>query len=152
MHQNWSTIVADHRKLPIHNNFVDLVISGWSICYLTNTGNQIWEMNLAQIISEMERVLRPGGTIVIFETMGTGTETPNPPEFLKPYYRALTEQYGFLHRWIRADYVFNSMEEAKRSTEFFFGEELTRKIEQNEWSVVPECAGIWWKHLKDWQS
>ncbi|RAP21073.1 hypothetical protein C2W64_03656 [Brevibacillus laterosporus] len=33
-------------------------------------------------MSEIKRVLRPGGTAIIFETMGTGYETPHPPAFL----------------------------------------------------------------------
>lgn len=68
---------------------------------MTNTENENWEDNLKQILSEMMRVLRPGGTIIIFETMGTGVEVPNPPDFLKPYFKALIEEYGFNHRWVR---------------------------------------------------
>ncbi|MGZ9583756.1 class I SAM-dependent methyltransferase [Paenibacillus marinisediminis] len=145
--RNWTTVVADHRKLPIADGSVDLVVSGWSISYLANTGNENWEDNLKLIISELYRVLRPNGTIIIFETMGTGTETPNPPEFLTKYYKALEEDYDFHQKWIRLDYRFTDVEEAKKCTEFFFGEELTKKIVDNQWSTVPECAGIWWKHL-----
>lgn len=145
--RNWSTLVADHRELPVADSTIDLVVSGWSICYLTNSGQEEWKGNLENIISELERVLKPGGTMIIFETMGTGTENPNPPDFLKPYYQALTQQYGFQHRWIRVDYQFSSVKEAKESTTFFFGDELSQKIAENEWSIVPECAGIWWKHV-----
>lgn len=145
--RNWTTEVADHRNLPIADKSIDLAVSGWSICYLTGTENNQWEENLEQIISELRRVLRPDGTIIIFETMGTGTETPNPPGFLTDYYRALEEDYGFQHKWIRMDYHFRDVEEARQSTEFFFGEELTKEIIDNHWSTVPECAGIWWKHL-----
>ncbi|GAA0385500.1 class I SAM-dependent methyltransferase [Paenibacillus motobuensis] len=145
--RNWSTVVADHRSLPIADKSIDLAVSGWSICYLTGSENNQWEDNLRQIISELHRVLRPDGTIIIFETMGTGTETPNPPEFLTDYYRALEEVHGFHHKWIRMDYHFRNVEEARQSTEFFFGEELAKKIIDNHWSTVPECAGIWWKHL-----
>ena len=145
--RNWTTEVADHRNLPIADKSIDLAVSGWSICYLTGSENIQWEENLKQIVSEFHRVLRSDGTIIIFETMGTGTETPNPPGFLTDYYRALVEDYGFQHKWIRMDYHFRSVEEARQSTEFFFGEELTKKIIDNNWSTVPECAGIWWKHL-----
>ncbi|MDU4696489.1 MAG: class I SAM-dependent methyltransferase [Paenibacillus sp.] len=39
--QLWSTIEADHRNLPIPDSTIDLVVSGWSICYLANTNNEI---------------------------------------------------------------------------------------------------------------
>lgn len=144
LHRNWTTVVADHRKIPIEDSSIDLVVSGWSVCYLVHAGNENWEENLEQVIAEMKRVLRPGGTIIIFETLGTGTETPNPPDFLRPYYDALFDKYGFNHRWVRADYSFSSVEEARKSTEFFFGEDLASKIVENNWATVPECAGIWW--------
>lgn len=144
---NWKLVVTDHRHLPITDNSTDLVVSGWSICYLTNTENENWEENLDKIISELTRVMRARGTIIILETMGTGTEYPKPPGFLKPYYEALQNKYGFSHRWIRTDYVFTSVEEAKQSTEFFFGTDIAKTIEDNQWSILPECAGIWWKHL-----
>lgn len=144
---NWTTAVADHRNLPIADASIDLAISGWSICYLTNTDNSDWEQNLTLVVAELTRVVRPGGTIIILETMGTGTETPNPPEFLKPYYEQLESKFGFEHRWIRTDYTFADIAEAREKTEFFFGAELTLRIEENGWSIVPECAGIWWKQL-----
>lgn len=144
---NWTTLVADHREIPIEDASVDLVISGWSISYLTNSSNEDGNKNLETIIKEIKRVLRPNGSIIILETLGTGTETPNPPQFLKEYYSLLECKYDFSHRWIRTDYRFSNTLEAKKNTEFFFGAELARKIDENQWSTVPECAGIWWKHL-----
>lgn len=146
--RNWVTVEADHRKLPISDSSVDLVISGWSICYLASTNNLEWENNLKLIFSELHRVLKPNGTIVILETMGTGTETPDPPDFLTSYYSLLQDRYGFEHKWVRTDYQFETIAEAIKNTEFFFGEEIIAKIELNQWVTVPECAGIWWKHLE----
>jgi ubiquinone/menaquinone biosynthesis C-methylase UbiE len=145
---NLTTVVADHRSLPIADKSIDLVVSGWSICYLTNTGNEKWDENLRLVISELYRVLKPNGTIIIFETMGTGTETPDPPGFLTKYYKSLEDDYGFNHNWIRLDYKFQDVEEAIKCTKFFFGEELVQKISDNQWSTVPECAGIWWRNEK----
>ncbi len=146
--RNWTTIVADHRKLPLPDASVDLVVSGWSVCYLTNANEPEWRRNLADILAEVQRVLRPGGTVVLFETMGTGTESPNPPEFLTPYYEALEREHGFRHKWFRADYAFDSADEAARRTKFFFGEALAEKVEANGWATVPECAGMWWKETE----
>ncbi|CAM3586880.1 class I SAM-dependent methyltransferase [Marinicrinis lubricantis] len=143
---NLRTVVADHRDLPIETASVDFVVSGWSLCYLANSNNPNWQNDLRTIMSELDRILRPGGTIVIFETMGTGTEIPNAPDFLKPYYSKLEEEYGFAYRWIRADYEFSSLSEAEELIRFFFGDELADRVLEHQWQVVPECAGIWWKH------
>ncbi|GGG11666.1 class I SAM-dependent methyltransferase [Paenibacillus aceti] len=144
---NWKTVVSDHRELPLPDSSVDLIVSGWSICYLTGTENTNWPQNLDLIMTELQRVLRPGGSIIIFETMGTGVEAPNPPEFLTPYYALLQERYGFDYRWIRMDYRFNSVSEAVDKTDFFFGQEITDRIKEKQWTTVPECAGVWWRHF-----
>lgn len=143
----WSTVEADHRDLPLETASVDLVVSGWSICYLASSNDPNWRENIDRVMSEIRRVLKPGGTVIIFETMGTGTELPDPPAFLTEYYRVLEEDYGFDHRWIRMDYAFSSLEEAEELTGFFFGDELATKVKTNQWTTVPECAGIWWKHI-----
>ncbi len=145
--RNWSTQVSDHRKLPLANRSADLVVSGWSICYLTSANSPEWERNLDQVILEIKRVLRPGGTVVILETMGTGYEAPNPPDFLRPYYAALVDKYGFSHRWIRTDYEFEDIGQAERLTRFFFGDELADRVVAQNLVRLPECAGIWWLHL-----
>lgn len=146
-HNHWTTVEADHRNLPLATASVDLVVSGWSVCYLASSNSPEWRGNLDQVMSEIRRVLRPGGTVIIFETMGTGTELPDPPDFLTEYYRVLEQEYGFEHRWIRLDYDFPSVEEAEELAGFFFGDEMAAKVKNNRWKTVPECAGIWWKHL-----
>ncbi|MEK8131158.1 class I SAM-dependent methyltransferase [Paenibacillus filicis] len=140
------TYTADHRQLPVADQAVDLAVSGWSLCYLAHADMPEWRDNLSRMMQELDRVTKPGGTIILFETMGTGFTEPSPPEFLKPYYRALEQEYGFLHDWVRLDYTFDSVEQAAELTRFFFGEELASTVEQQGWSVVPECAGVWWKH------
>ncbi|WP_127579031.1 class I SAM-dependent methyltransferase [Paenibacillus koleovorans] len=142
---NWRTQQADHRSLPLPDRSADLIVAGWTICYLANTGEREWEHHLAAIMAELERVLRPGGTIIILETMGTGTETPNPPAFLLPYYAALTERYGFRHSWMRTDYTFDSPEQAEALTRFFFGDLIADRVKVERLRSVPECAGIWVK-------
>jgi ubiquinone/menaquinone biosynthesis C-methylase UbiE len=144
---NWTMQVADHRKLPLADDSADLVVSGWSICYLTGSNVPNWEENLKRIVTEIKRVLRPGGAAIIFETLGTGHETPSPPDFLRPYYAKLTDEYGFSHRWIRLDYPFENTEEAERLIRFFFGDELADKAASLGLTHLPECAGIWWLNV-----
>jgi ubiquinone/menaquinone biosynthesis C-methylase UbiE len=141
---NWKTQVADHRNIPVSDNSADLILAGWSICYLASSNTSNYEMNIAKIMEEMKRVLRPGGTLIIFETMGTGYESPNPPDFLKPYYSILEDKYGFNFRWIRLDYHFNSLDEAEQLTRFFFGDTLSDRVVKESLIQLPECAGIWW--------
>ncbi|MEF2966988.1 class I SAM-dependent methyltransferase [Paenibacillus sp. M1] len=141
---NWTTKVADHRKLPLDDRSTDLIVSGWSVCYLASTNIPAWKENLRQAISEMKRVLRPNGTIIIFETMGTGVETPNPPDFLTAYYSSIVKYYGFSHKWIRTDYAFDNVNQAAELTRFFFGDELADRILEQKLVHLPECAGIWW--------
>lgn len=141
---NWSVRVADHRRLPLPDASADLVVSGWSVCYLTSDNVPDWEKNLAGIVGEMKRLLRPGGTIALFETMGTGHETPSPPGFLLPYFAKLTGEYRFSHRWIRLDYAFDDAAQAERLTRFFFGDELADRVARDRLVRLPECAGVWW--------
>lgn len=145
---NWRTQVADHQQLPVEDNSADLIVSGWSICYLGSANAQNWIQNIHQIMEEIKRVLRPGGTVVIFETMGTGTETPNPPCFLKGYYSLLENGYGFSNTVIRTDYTFSNIAEAEDLTRFFFGDELANRVVEQGLVQLPECAGVWWRSFK----
>ncbi|MDQ0114732.1 class I SAM-dependent methyltransferase [Paenibacillus harenae] len=145
-HTNWRTIAADMRELPLEEKSADLIVAGWCICYLGSSNNPSWERDIEKVMRELGRVLRPGGTIIIFETMGTGFEQPNPPDFLLSYYSALTEKFGFSHKWIRLDYQFDSPEQAEQLTDFFFGEDMERADVLSDRAYVPECAGVWWLH------
>ncbi|MCR8634242.1 class I SAM-dependent methyltransferase [Paenibacillus radicis (ex Xue et al. 2023)] len=144
---NWRTQAADHRMLPLEDQSADLIVAGWSICYLGSTNVQNWEQNIHEIVGEIKRVLRSNGTVIIFETLGTGNDTPKAPDFLRKYYSMLTDDYGFSHKWIRTDYLFDSLEQAEELTRFFFGEELADRVIKQNLVHLPECAGIWWLQL-----
>jgi len=141
---NWETGVADHRNIPARDNSSDLIVSGWSFCYLAVWGGEGWKSALDDGLKEIRRTLRPGGKVVIFETMGTGNEEPNPPEHLAGYYDWLAE-VGFRSSWLRTDYQFASLDEAEELSTFFFGEEMGAKVVKEKWQILPECTGIWWR-------
>lgn len=147
---NWRVEVADHRQIPVQDDSADLVISGWAFCYLAVWGEDRWKSALEEGLHEIERILRPSGTVLILETLGTGTEKPDPPEHLSGYFNWLTEA-GFERGWMRTDYRFESLEEAIELSTFFFGEEMGAKVSEMGWQipfraqVLPECTGIWWK-------
>lgn len=135
--------IADHRCLPVNDHSVDLITAGWSVCYLASSNHADWQSSLEHTLAEFRRVLRPGGTIVILETMGTGTDGPQPPDFLTGYYDQLENTYGFTFSLLPMDYTFHSVEEAVELTYFFFGEALSRQVRVKGVPVVREWAGMW---------
>ncbi|SHF34449.1 Methyltransferase domain-containing protein [Seinonella peptonophila] len=141
---NWKTQVADHRRIPVEDHSIDLIVAGWTICYVGSSNVSNNEQNIENTIQEMKRVLRPNGTIIIFETLGTGYKEPNPPDYLKQYYFLLEDQYKFLHQWIRLDYQFKNLKEAEDLTRFFFGDKLANRVVKERLVHLPECTGIWW--------
>ncbi|HET9909909.1 MAG TPA: class I SAM-dependent methyltransferase [Anaerolineales bacterium] len=143
---NWQVDVADHRQLPVEDGSADLVVSGWSVAYLAVWHPDSWRDELGKWLTEMKRVLNGAGTIILFESLGTGNESPVQLDHLKDYYPWLDEA-GFQSKWIRTDYKFESIEEAEELSRFFFGDELGDKVLKNNWIVLPECTGVWWKRI-----
>ena len=140
---NWQVEVADHRSVPVEDHSADLVVSGWSVAYLYVWNPETRRVELEKWLGEMKRVLRPGSFIILYESLGTGNESPMPLEHLKEYYPWLAE-VGFQNKWIRTDYQFESLEEAEELSRFFFGDELAEKVRRNNWVILPECTGVWW--------
>lgn len=140
---HWKAEVADHRQLPIPDHSADLVVSGWSVSYLAVWNPASWRVELEKWLGEMKRVLRRGSFIVLFESLGTGNESPVKLEHLRDFYPWLDE-VDFQNKWIRTDYKFESIEEAEELSRFFFGDELGDKVRTNGWVILPECTGVWW--------
>jgi ubiquinone/menaquinone biosynthesis C-methylase UbiE len=146
--QNWTVVVADNRNLPISDQIADVSIAGWSLCYLTAWHAETWRDEIGQALAQMKRVLRPGGTAIILETLGTGQEEPHPPtDRLAAYYSFLEGEHGFSSTWIRTDYRFASLSEAEELIRFFFGDELADRVAREGLVILPECTGIWWLNI-----
>ena len=143
---NWQVDIADHRQLPVPDHSVDLVVSGWSVAYLVVWYPETWKEELAKWMNEMKRVLKPGGWVILFETLGTGNENPIQLEHLKNYYPWLDEA-RFQNKWIRTDYQFDSIEEAADLAGFFFGDEMAKQVQDRQSAILPECTGVWWKAI-----
>lgn len=143
---NWQIGIADHRQLPVEDQCADLIVSGWSVSYLAVWNPESWRAELEKSLAEMKRVLKKGSTIVLFESLGTGNESPVKLNHLKNFYPWL-EEVGFQKKWIRTDYQFESLDEAEYLSRFFFGDELGDKVRLNNWVILPECTGVWWKKV-----
>jgi len=143
---NWRVEVADHRQLPVEDASVDLVVSGWSVAYLHVWNPDTWRDELEKWLGEMKRILRRDSYIVLFESLGTGSEAPIELEHLKEYYPWL-EGAGFQKKWIRTDYKFASVGEAEELSRFFFGDELADKVRVDNSVILPECTGVWWLRI-----
>ena len=141
---NWHLSLESHWALPFKNHSADVVIAGWSFCYAALDAGEAWQIALEKGLDEVRRVLRPGGQLILIESLGTGYEAPHAPDVLVEYLDYLNT-HGFTSKWVRTDYRFADLEEAKVLTTFFFGEDALPMWETPQGVVVPECTGLWWK-------
>ncbi len=140
--------VADNRQVPVEEETAVFSIAGWSLAHSVSWYPDSWQTEIGAMLSEMARVVQPGGTIVMLETLGTGRETPKPPSpHLETYYHWLETEHNFQRNWIRTDYKFASPEEGASLIRFFFGDGMADSILEKQLTILPECTGIWWKHL-----
>lgn len=143
---NWELGEADNKRLPLEDAVADIAIAGWSFGHAVGWFPSAWRTEVGAAVDEMERVLRPGGTAIILETMTTGSETPAPPDAgLAAYYHWLEHERGFDSTTVRTDFRFETLDEADRLTRFFFGDELADQVRREHWLVLPENTGIWWR-------
>jgi ubiquinone/menaquinone biosynthesis C-methylase UbiE len=143
---NWQVDVADHRQLPVRDHSADLVVSGWSVSYLAVWDQAHGTSELDIWLDEMKRVLRPGGMIILLESLGTGNEEPIRLEHVESTYQWL-DANSFQNKWIRSDYRFESVDEAADLAGFFFGSDMAVRIREKRSNILPECTGVWWKNI-----
>lgn len=141
---NWPLLQADMRVLPVASGWADVTIAGWAIGHLVGWHPDDWQVQTGRVLAEMQRVTAPAGTLIILETLSTGSLVPRPPsEGLARYYAWLEGEWGFTRQEIRTDYQFASADQAAQWTRFFFGEALAAEIVQRGWARLPEWTGVW---------
>ena len=141
---NYGLTQGTMNELPFPSDSFDIIISGWAIGHLTSWFQNNWQEEIDQILQEMLRVLISGGSLIIIETLSTGSTIPVPPtKDLAEYYLRLENEWGFKKHVIQTDYQFPNNREAINSMKFFFGEDLARSLEATQLSRVPEWTGLW---------
>ena len=143
--KNLEFAVGSHRSLSAADTSADLIISGWSMCYVYVDEGPGWRVVLDQILADFKRFLKPNGRVILIETLGTGNKEPIRIPTLADYLNHLDEA-GFHLKPIRTDYRFDNTEQAKELSAFFFGEEIIPKLED---CILPECTGLWWKSKEE---
>jgi ubiquinone/menaquinone biosynthesis C-methylase UbiE len=134
-----------YEQIPLSNSSVDLVIEGWSFMYYYKLTLPNWKDKIKYALMEMKRIQKPGGKIILIETLGTMETEPHVFEFAAPFYKYLEEEQNFKRINIRTDYKFNNIKDAEELITFFFGEDMGKMVEQRKDIIVPECTGLWYK-------
>jgi ubiquinone/menaquinone biosynthesis C-methylase UbiE len=141
-------IVADGRDLQAGEGWADLALAAWVFGHLRHWMPDDWKASVGGALAAMRRALRPGGTLLLVETLGTGRTEPAPPNAeLAEYFAWLEGEQGMRRTAIRTDYRFASRAEARELVGFFFGEaaldRLPGRDEPDGTVLLPECTGLW---------
>jgi ubiquinone/menaquinone biosynthesis C-methylase UbiE len=146
--KGWLAGAADHRALPLPAGVADLAVAGWTLGHFTGWYPDRWGEEIGRALGEVARVLRPGGTAIIIETLGTGQASPSPPNEALAAYYAWLEEGGYCRTWVRTDFRFRSRAEAERLLRFFFTDLYDERLAGREDLVdLPECTGLWWRTI-----
>jgi SAM-dependent methyltransferase len=125
-------------SLPYSNGCADLAIAGWVFGHQRSFEPQRWRAKVDEGIRELLRVTRPGGSLVLFETMGTATDGPGVRGDLGQLYTHLEEEWGFDRKVVTTDYLFETPDDAAERMRFFFGDAVANRIVERGWARVPE--------------
>lgn len=146
-HVTWG--VARHEALPVPDACADLAIEGWAFGHAVGWNPGGWRDDVRRWVGELARVTRPGGLLVLVETLGTGVETPfAEPHSLMPFDAFVRDELGFTRVALRTDYAFESIDDAAQTLGFFFGEKMAARVRERRWARVPECTGVYWREVE----
>jgi hypothetical protein len=139
-------VVADVRTEDLPAKSADVALAGWVLGHFCEWYAERWQGEIDGVLRRLWRALEDGGTLVVIETLGTGSLAPAAPNAaLADYYRFLEQTWGMQREPVRTDYRFDSIDAALDSVGFFFGPELQSRVREEKWQVVPEWTGVWWR-------
>lgn len=144
--RQFTAAVADARTLELPGRSADVAVAGWMLGHFCEWYQANWQQEIDGVLRTMWGALDVGGTLIVIETLGTGSETPHPPNAeLAAYYAHLEQAWGMQSRSFRTDYRFASVSDAAASFQFFFGEPLAQRVREQNLTVIAECTGLWWR-------
>ncbi len=147
--EKWSGVSlaqADSRQMPVRSGWADFAIEGWAFLHIAVWNPDDWQVQLGRALDEMQRLVRPGGRMILIETLGTGEASPNPEPRFREVYDFLEAERGFRMEWIRTDYRFESLAPVRKVVVPLFGAGmLDRLVRTPQGLVLPECTGLWWR-------
>lgn len=136
--------VADATALPHPPGVADLAVAGWVLAHFRLWLPAGWRERTRAAIGELHATLRPGGRLVVVESLGTCVDRPGAPSpELAEFHGFLEDDLHLSRAVIATDYVFTSPEEAATVTERFFGVELADRVRTAGSARVPEFTGVW---------
>jgi ubiquinone/menaquinone biosynthesis C-methylase UbiE len=143
---NVSLALADSRHMPVRSGWADFAIEGWAFLQIAVWHPDDWQDQLGRALAEMQRIVRPGGKLILIETLGTGESTPKVLPFFHTVYDYLQAQCGFTPHDLRTDYRFETIQQVRQVILPLFGQEmLDRLVKTSAGWVLPECTGLWWR-------
>lgn len=140
-------VIGSLDALPFPTGEADLAVAGWVFGHQRSYEPLRWRETVGVGIAEMTRVLRPGGALVLFETLGTALDEPFVRAELAELHSHFEASLGLSRRVIRTDYAFASAGEAADTLRFFFGDAVAARILERSWARVPEWTGVWSKRV-----
>jgi hypothetical protein len=134
-----------------HAGAVSYLKSEHEVWHKDGSSDGPWREEVDRALREFDRVLAPGGVLLLLETQGTATPTPQRAgSWLYAHFR---EAGGLSERTVRTDYLFPNRAVALETLLFFFGRGVARRAEallrdlpdERAPCIVPECTGMWWR-------
>jgi len=146
--RNVSLVLADSCRMPALPGWADFAIEGWAFLQIAVWHPQEWQSQLCLALDEMQRLVRPGGRLILIETLGTGESTPKVVAFFQEVYDFLEKERGFASFDIRTDYCFETKEQIQQVVVPLFGQQMLDRLVRTEagW-ILPECTGLWWRDV-----
>jgi ubiquinone/menaquinone biosynthesis C-methylase UbiE len=138
-----ATTVADNESLPLADACCDLATAGWTYGHLTRFHPDDWPARVARAASELRRIVRPGGTVIVIETLGLPGKPVRPA--LQEFQEWLERDQGMKRIELDTDFVFRSVREADERTRFFFGDAIADDLVREKRTRLPERTGLWWR-------
>jgi SAM-dependent methyltransferase len=144
--ERFQAVVADVRSATLPANSADVALAGWALGHFCEWHAPDFLAEIDAVLLKMLNALEAGGTLIVVETLGTGSDEPRAPNAaLGAYYEFLEEAHGMRRETLRTDYRFASLQAMLDSVSFFFGPELAERVREQGRPLLREWTGLWWK-------